>query len=232
MTYRELEERHDIATLLFLRALRAPWTRESHASFSPKFRSSVKAIWLCARRNRYPIEVTERFCSFLGRDWWEDEAIECWNFYCHNRSVADDVLAAYERRQHEPAKTRSSKCKKCMVPRYCDKTCRISAFRDGHKSNCLNLPFSAGCVDDDEHQLYVDLLGDNFPRFLVCETLITQTMDSCMDVDMEHGDDEESSWETIESGDDEPEDLESNPTKIISQYFEKLRERRAVLLKR
>lgn len=228
MTYRELAERHDIGILLYLRALRAPWSPESHASFSYKVRKSVKTVWLCVRRKQYPVEVAERICTFLHRDWWQDEDIECWDFYCRNRTVTGDALAAYENKEHGPSIFRTIKCPKCMIPRYCDRTCRTCALRNGHKSNCSKLQFSGDPVENDERQLYVDILG-SVPKFLTSDASTAQPSGSFMAVDMEI-EDEESSWETIESG-DEADDLRESPTKAISQFFEKLRERRAAVLR-
>jgi hypothetical protein len=220
MTYRELADRHDLATLLYLRSVQAPWNPDSHASFSPQFRASVKTIWLSARRKGYPMDVARRLCSFLGRDWWQDASIECWDFSCRNRQAEARALAVYEKRQ--PARTQVNvTCPRCKVPYYCNNGCRREANSAGHKMNCTKLPFSAGKIDAQERQLYIDILG-NLPSFLSNNEQDVQVSGSFMDIESEanggNEDEEEGSWETIGS-DEDIEMAEDSPTMIIGRFF-------------
>jgi radical SAM protein with 4Fe4S-binding SPASM domain len=167
------------------------------------------------------MDVARRLCSFLGRDWWPDSSIECWNFICRNRQAEARALAFYEKRQLPLRTLVSVTCPRCKVPFYCSHGCRREAYGEGHKSNCKKLPFSAGKLDAHERQLYVDILGD-LPSFLSNHEQDVQMTGSFMDDEAQGngGDDEEdeSSWETIGS-DEDIEMSEDSPTMIISRFF-------------
>jgi radical SAM protein with 4Fe4S-binding SPASM domain len=228
MSFRELADRHDLAALLFLRSIQEPWNPESHASFSAPFRESIKTIWMCTRHNGYPQDVARRLCSFLGRDWWPDAMIECWNFSCRNQRAESRALTFYERRK--PTRTTmSSTCPKCKIPYYCSNSCRKAAYDDGHKVNCTKLPFAAGKIDEEERQLYVDILGD-LPSFLANQEHDVKISGSLMDFEAEakgsDDDEDESSWETIGS-DEDIEMATDSPTMIISRFFAKSRRKRS-----
>jgi hypothetical protein len=78
LDYAHLSARYDFSLLVFLRQWHAPWTPDSHLSFSIPFRRSVSTLALCAHRFGVPHDMVALVNSFLPRSWWPDDRRRCW----------------------------------------------------------------------------------------------------------------------------------------------------------
>lgn len=246
MTKYELSARYNFSLLLLQRAWQAPWTPETHASFQPSFRAAVVAVAKCTHRLGLPHETMLSICSFFGRDWWEDPRARCWCYAClfenGTKSIARKIspeasIAASE--LITPVSSNLEYCSQCHVAMYCSKSCRNRDHYLGHKGKCNRPPMVATPPDDDEFQLYMDVLAESgniasLPKFLTVRArpCFMQNAEQLTDVGSIHLDDDEESksnasddgsWETIESAEEEEEEIEEeavSKTQKICRYFD------------
>jgi hypothetical protein len=221
LTVGEIRARHDFTLLLLQRVWQAPWLPETHASFQPRFRDAVKAVALCTHRLGFPHDTMVAVCSFLNRDWWEEPRKKCWTYEC----LCEQSFKTIEQRfSHNtsidsPAAVTPEYCPHCRVAMYCSKECRDKDFKVGHKKKCCRPPFSSTAPDKEELQLCVEILKDSvtpLPPFLTSRSTagvdIVGQVFAAPDgdtVDDEMGDvDDDGSWETVESGDEETKEAE------------------------
>jgi MYND finger len=242
LTYCELSARYNFSLLLLQRAWQAHWTPETHASFQPNFRAAVVAVVKCTHRLGLPHETMLSICSFLGRDWWEDSRAKCWRYACLfekstkaiNRKMSPEGNTAVAE-PSSPVASNLEYCSQCHIAMYCSKGCRNRDHYIGHKAKCNRPPMLATPPDDVETQLYVDVLAQNgdfvtLPKFLTVQTRPcpkekTEQLTDLGSFQLEEEDDNENnanddgSWETVDSDEEETEEEAVSKTQKIWKYF-------------
>jgi MYND finger len=238
LTVGEIRARHDFTLLLLLRAWQAPWSPESHASFQPDFREAVKMVAQCTHRLGFPHEVMLAVCSFLNRDWWEDSRKQCWSYECLCEQSSKAVAQKFSGQNAISAAPATLEyCPRCRVAMYCSKDCRDNDYKLGHKKSCCRPPMQSTVPVKEELQLCVEILNDGttpLPTFLtsrntaaadlVRQALIVPGNDNGNPGSNlgDSDDDDEGSWETVDSGDEEMEEADVSritTTARIYKYF-------------
>jgi MYND finger len=234
----EINARYDFTLLLLQRAWQAPWSPASHASFQPGFRDAVKAVALCTHSLGFPHETMMTICSFFNREWWDDSRKQCWNFEC----LGDQSLKSIERRVAggtvpDTGPTRFEHCPHCHVAVYCSKECRDKDYKLGHKKKCNRPPLLSRAPDSEELELCSAILEScdaPLPAFLTSNNKepipkpfvanhpdIDAKVENDCDGMVEDDDDDDGSWETLESEDDRDgqNEAELSKTARIHKYF-------------
>mmetsp|Transcript_28904 Transcript_28904/g.67108 ORF Transcript_28904/g.67108 Transcript_28904/m.67108 type:complete len:184 (-) Transcript_28904:168-719(-) len=83
-----LTARYDFTLLKLLRAWHAPWTPESHHSYTPSFRKSIYTWLLVANRYQLPWDILFSIAQFLPRTY-DQQSLECWCEDC----IVDSAVA-------------------------------------------------------------------------------------------------------------------------------------------
>ena len=170
LTKGELRARYDLSLLLLVRAWQAPWTPESHASFSPEFRRAVQTVALCTYRLQYPQDFIAHVASFLPRDAWPDPRQQCWSNDCcllDSLNKASRIITGDNKVATSSAPAASSGallkyCERCKFAPFCaNKDCYENEFKLGHKRICCRPPFLSTPPDDEELQFCVDLFQNS-----------------------------------------------------------------------
>lgn len=124
----------------------------------------------------------------MNRSWWPDPRIRCWSYSCQ-QSIA---------RQNGAISKSFISCK-CGVAWYCSKNCQENDFRLGHRRGCVIL-CSGVCdvVGSELLQRYAKLPKsfDTFEDDIPMDTRIDGEDES-------NNDDDDGSWESIDTDDDE-----------------------------
>jgi len=198
-------------------------------SFQPRFREAAKTLVLCMKRSGIPNELNARIIECLPRDWWPDERKECSNYRCQ-------LLQVQKRARAKAAGLPYSKpvatlfCPKCRTRFYCSKSCREQDFKDVHKRECGRTPFRT--LQKHEAEVFAALSSVSTTQDLV-DRQGDETSDKFSgahftvgqddEVDIEDGESDDDSWESIESDDDDAEEEQNRSlqTTLICRLIEK-----------
>lgn len=251
LKYNDLCVRNDLQLMLLQRAWQAPWSPETHASFQPAFRVAVATIAKSIHRSGFPREIMLSICSFLHRDWWIDERRQCWNYACLSeksiKMISRKLAPGYNHASiddHQNALTNFEYCRRCHVAYYCCKSCRSRDLYVGHKARCC--PALSRPPNDDEIQLYTKILVEkgaksSLPTFLQSWAHLNNRKieDTTQDevgqttghdlapVEGDDGGDDDASWETVDSSEEEEGDgipvvdeSKLSITQLARKYFD------------
>jgi hypothetical protein len=250
LTYNDLCARNDSQLVLLQRAWQAPWTPETHASFQPSFRVAVATIAKSIHHLGFPHEIMLSVCSFLHRDWWNDRRKQCWNYACLSeksiKAISRKMAPGYSGASvddHQDSYAHLEYCRRCHVAMYCSKNCKSRDSYLGHKARCC--PAMSKPPMHDEIQLYTKILvGEDgkstLPVFLnscahlsnkttvenVCkEDTTTGDSGDCVHMEEDDGDDDDASWETMDSDEDEEKEAVADESKmsitqLVRKYFD------------
>lgn len=256
LTYNDLRARNDLQLVLLQRAWQAPWTPVTHASFQPSFRVAVATIAKSIHHVGFPHEIMLSICSFLHRDWWDDQRKHCWNYAClsekSTKAISRKMAPGYSAAtvdDHQDVSVHLEYCRRCHVAMYCSKNCKSRDSYLGHKARCC--PAMSKPPMDDEIKLYTKILvGEDdkatLPVFLnswahlsnesnvenICKEGKTTTDDTINrvhieedDVDDGENDDDDASWETMDTDEDEGKDAAADESKmsitqLVRRYFD------------
>ncbi|KAL3827603.1 hypothetical protein ACHAXA_002100 [Cyclostephanos tholiformis] len=231
LDYAHLSARYDFSLLVFLRQWHAPWTPDSHLSFSIPFRRSISTLALCAHRFGVPHDIVALVNSFLPRSWWPDDRRCCWCRDCQmNRSKHksqsgnwDSQYCLRSERKDQYSSLRSEKeekpklaptlmtCSGCQVAMACSKEHMKFLHRDGHKRYCGRPPFRAPFHKED-NEICREVLGDGEgDKTNVLEIAVDQNTVVQEDENMDDG-----SWESVDS---EEEVAEPGKSDVILAFF-------------
>jgi hypothetical protein len=213
-----LKARHEFSLLGLLRAWHAPWSPASHHSFQPSFRKAVCTLAVCAHRLHMPSEMALRVFEFLPRDWWPDERKECWCWDCivkdmgkrHQEKRLQRIgVVGEENEKRDSERVRSlAYCPGCSVAMYCCHAHRAYHFKESHKRECQIPPFRR--LGPKEDALFAEVFGQEDIDHLPPNP----------DLDVE-GDDDDGSWESIDSNEELEHETELSTTRIVTRFFEK-----------
>lgn len=219
LDYGQLSARYDFQLLMFIRQWAAPWSPESHLSFSIPYRRAVSTLALCAHRYSMPADICSLVNSFLPRSWWPDERRCCWYRDCqldHLKREFQDKIMARQNNWERSSLTHKSEgvgkapdtfltCSGCNIALACSKEHMKFIHQDGHKKWCglppFRLPFS-----EEDNCLCREVFG---------ETHNAENED-LEEENYEEGD-EEGSWESVDSS--EVEDTAKSKTDLIYSFF-------------
>lgn len=237
---RRLAARYDYTLLKLKMAWNSPWTPESHLSFQPQFREAASTLALCAQRVGVPQELMRQVVAFFHRDWWLDARKECWNEDCQMRELYSSltkrsILRSNPNGGGRRASGRAAKkgvplptvlCKGCETVAFCNnKTCRKDIWQDGHKRYCGSCPFRLPRKAERIFCDYVDGLDDDVTNENGSGGPL-DTDDEQESVGSEgEGEDDNVSWESVDSADFEEELGPASKTDAIYSFFEKEYER-------
>jgi hypothetical protein len=220
----------DCTLLAMVRAWNAPWSPESHMSYQPQFRHAINTVALCTHRLGMPNELVHHIGEFMHRDWWDDERKTCFDYDCQAEQVMKNMKrkfgAAQAGKLPSPGPVACISCPGCHQTHYCSKEHRESDYKEGHKNQCGTVPFCA--PSKEEVDLFAALFGGKGAPELPAATLAhSEDGDDVADMDVD--DDDEGSWESIDSDEeDELDNGEIQPTKtrLIYKFFKNVYSKR------
>ena len=236
LNYAHLSARYDFSLLVFLRQWHAPWTPDSHLSFSLPFRRSVSTLALCAHRYGVPHDMVALVNSFLPRSWWPDDRRCCWCRDCQMSSLKhqsqssnwDSQYCLRSERKEKSKDGQSSRlgsereekskppltlmtCSGCQVAMACSKEHMKFMHKDGHKRYCGLPPFRAPFHEDDNEICRV--LGVLYGEEEVRENVDDQDEAITQEDDII----DDGSWESVDSNEEEV--IEPGISDVIFSFF-------------
>lgn len=237
LNYAHLSARYDFSLLVFLRQWHAPWTPDSHLSFSLPFRRSVSTLALCAHRYGVPHDMVALVNSFLPRSWWPDDRRCCWCRDCQmtslkHQSQSSNWDSQYCLRSERKEKSKDGQsshlgsereekskppltlmtCSGCQVAMACSKEHMKVMHKDGHKRYCGLPPFRAPFHEDDNEICRVlGVLGYG-------EEEVRENVDDQDDAVTQEDDIiDDGSWESVDSNEEEV--IEPGISDVIFSFF-------------
>ena len=198
-------------------AYREPWTPSSHQSFSSQFRAATFTLALCLQRcggvGAMPKDVLEIILSYLPRNAWPQDDSFCWHYECAMKQSALQLFGSKKKNTNALTSKRKIQvpltCKTCRVPRYCSKTCLTRDYKEMHKRICIEPPY---CEIKQVHMDFCRSVQEfafqsrqpPSKRDGVDELLIWAGLEPYGDMD--NDDDEDGSWESMDTDDEEESD--------------------------
>ena len=122
LDYAHLSARYDFSLLVLLRQWHAPWSSDSHFSFSIPFRRSVSTMALCAHRFGVPHDIVAMVNSYLPRSWWPDDRRCCWCRDCQMNTMKNQSSQSRDgqsRLRSERKEKNLITCAGCQVAMVC-----------------------------------------------------------------------------------------------------------------
>ena len=229
LDYAHLSARYDFSLLVFLRQWHAPWTPDSHLSFSIPFRRSVSTLALCAHRFGVPHDMVALVNSFLPRSWWPDDRRSCWCRDCQMnrksqssnwdsqyflRSERNDQNSRLSSEWDEKTKPTPTliTCSGCQVAMACSKEHMKFLHKDGHRRYCGKPPFRAPFHEED-NEICREVLGDGEEQ----ETNGLENIDDQNIGFQEEDTIDDGSWESVDSNEEEA--VEPGKSDVIFLFF-------------
>lgn len=99
----EIAARIDFSILMLQRAWNAPWTPQSHVSFSTQHKAAMKTLATVAWKYGMPNEISLRVNAFLPRSWWPDDRKQCWCHDCLLLSLSTSLRDKVTTREASPS---------------------------------------------------------------------------------------------------------------------------------
>lgn len=226
LTSIQVAARYDLTSMLLLRAWYAPWTPESHDSFGKPFRSAVTTLMLCAHRVGLPVDMAMVACQFLAREWWPEDKPQCWCHDCISNDAvelvqdkilqrlesASSVAAASPVQSREPPTLFS--CPTCKIAKYCSPEHQKSDYHAGHLYQCGKPPFR---MPGQEEEALCRQIFDGNDTEKAVEVNAGSEHGEVRGSDGNNDSDDESSWESIDS--QEEEQVGNTTTSIVYGWF-------------
>ena len=203
-----ISARYDFTLLKLVHSWNSPWKPGRHHSYQPQFRAAVKAIFLCSNRLGMPHDIACYISQFLPRSFWPDERARCW---CDDCSV-DNAISLMIWKLNGKLEDRKPKL---QVSKLCE--CRVAMYRNNehrrkdsgqHRKWCQSIPL---CIPGREEERFCQLIESKLAGELVAD----ETADA---VAMDDEGDDEGSWESIASDEEETNEPKS-VTEMIHDFF-------------
>jgi len=214
LDYSHLSARYDFSLLVLLRQWNAPWTPDSHLSFSIPFRRSVSTLALCAHRFGVPHDIVALVNSYLPRSWWPDDRRCCWCRDCQMNTMKNQSSQSRDgqsRLRSERKEKNLITCSGCQVAMVCSKEHMKFLHRDGH-SRCCGLPPFRVPLNEEDNNLCRMILSD--------ETEDENNLETNDENDGTQEDDD-GSWESVDSNEDSNEEVVLGKSALIFSFFNK-----------
>ena len=208
-----LSARYDLTLLKLVQAWNSSWSPARHHSYQAQYRSAVRSLILCSNRLGLPQDIAFHIAQFLPRSFWPDERARCW---CDDCSVDNAVsLMTWKLGGKMDDQT-----PKLQVTRLCE--CKVAMYKNNehrkkdagqHRKWCNTLPLR---IPGPEEALFCQLIEAKMNGEEIDEiSVANQEIES-------HGqgedDDDEGSWESIDT-DEEEMDGPRSITAMIYDFF-------------
>jgi hypothetical protein len=219
LDYAHLSARYDFSLLVLLRQWNKPWTPDSHLSFSIPFRRSVSTLALSAHRFGVPHDIVALVNSFLPRSWWPDDRRCCWSRVCQMNNMKNQSYRSRDvqfrqflerKEKSKPAPTLIT-CSGCQVAMVCCKEHMKFLHRDGHSRCCGLPPFRVPLNEED----------DNLCRMILSDGAEDETNLQIYDENDGTQEDDDGSWESVDSNEDSNEEVVLGKSALIFSFFNK-----------
>ena len=208
-----LSARYDFTLLKLVQAWNAPWSPERHHSYQSQFRAAVQTLFLCSARLDLPHDIACHITKFLPRSFWPDERARCW---CDDCSVDNSVSLMMWKLGGKVEEQKP----KLQVTKLCD--CKVAMYRNNehrrkdsgqHRKWCQSIPLSIpGPAEERFCQIVEATLKGEAVATIHHATIGLESDEQGDD------DDDEGSWESIDSDEEEVEAPKS-VTEMIYEFF-------------